>query len=218
MARTESAARRYAEAVFELARRDDTEDAWRVALAAAAEALGKPEVLRIVENPAIPLAERLAAVRAALAAEALAEIVSDVIARRRSLGATGDLVREAIRAPVGKQLVNLVGLLVERRRVERLPDIAREYDRLLDRSRGVVTAVVTSAARLSDEDAAAVRARVEAMTGSDVAITTVVDPALIGGLTVQIGDRLHDASVRGRLERLRNQLLAGSRQAHGSGA
>jgi F-type H+-transporting ATPase subunit delta len=218
MARAESTARRYAEAAFEIARRDDTEDAWRLALDAAAHVLGPPEVLRIVENPAIPYADRLAAVRSALGAEALADVVADLLQGRRSIGKTADVVREAVRAPVGSQLVNLVGLLVERRRVERLPDIAREYGRLLDRSRGVVAAVVTSAAPLSDDDRLAVQKRVEAMTGSDVTIRTEVDPALIGGLTVQIGDRLHDASVRGRLERLRTQLLAGSRQTHGSGA
>jgi F-type H+-transporting ATPase subunit delta len=48
-----------------------------------------------------------------------------------------------------------------------------------------------------------------------VSLRTEIDPALIGGLTVRVGDRLLDASVRGRLQRLRGELLAGSRQAHG---
>jgi F-type H+-transporting ATPase subunit delta len=193
MPRTTTAARRYAEAAFDLARRDGTEVAWAAALDAAADALSGPEVLRIVENPALPHQERLRAVRAALESPSLAPAVG----------------------PVGGRLANLVGLLVERRRVGRLPAIAREYRRLLDRQRGVVTAIVTSATSLTDEQLAAVRTRVETMTGSDVNLHTEVDPSLIGGLTVRIGDRLLDASVRGRLERLRNQLLAGGRPAHG---
>ena len=49
------------------------------------------------------------------------------------------------------------------------------------------------------------------MTGARTEITAVVDPALIGGVTVRIGDRLIDASVRGRLERLRDRIVAGAR-------
>jgi F-type H+-transporting ATPase subunit delta len=213
-----STARRYAEAVFDLARRDGTEDAWQVALEAGASVLGSEEVLHIVENPAIPLRDRMKAVRMALGAESMTSVVSGLISGRRSLGATAEVVRAAVSGPIRDQLGNLVGLLVERRRVSLLPAIAREYGRLLDRERGVVPAVVTSAVPLSAEDAAAVQARVEAMTGSTVSLRSEVDPSLIGGLTLRVGDRLLDASVRGRLERLRSQLLAGSRQAHGSGA
>lgn len=195
MAGVRTAARRYAEAAFELARRDSTEDAWATALDTAAATLGGGDVLRIVENPAIPLQERLRGVRAVLADAALATTVR----------------------PVGDRLANLAGLLVERRRVHQLPAIAREYRRLLDRHRGRIAAVVTSAAPLSDAETAAVRARVESMTDAEVSLRSDVDPALIGGLTVRVGDRLLDASVRGRLERLRNELLAGSRPAHRSG-
>lgn len=196
MART-TTARRYAEAIFDLARRDGTEDSWRVALDAAAHALASEEVLRIVENPAIPLQERLKGVRATLAAQA---------------------VRDGIDGAVAEKLDNLVSLLVERRRVGQLSAIANGYGRLLDRQRGIVAAVVTSAGPLTADETAAIKARVEAMTGTAVSLRTDVDPGLIGGLTVQVGDRLLDASIRGRLERLRSQLLAGSRQAHGTGA
>jgi F-type H+-transporting ATPase subunit delta len=49
------------------------------------------------------------------------------------------------------------------------------------------------------------------MTGARAEIVTAVDPDLIGGVTVRIGDRLIDASVRGRLERLRDHIVAGAR-------
>jgi ATP synthase F1 delta subunit len=62
---------------------------------------------------------------------------------------------------------------------------------------------------LSGDETAAIRARVEAMAGADVELETRVDPALIGGVTVQVRDQLLDASIRGRLERLRDQLHAG---------
>ena len=89
--------------------------------------------------------------------------------------------------------------------------MSAEFHRLLNNHRGIVMATVTSAVPLNDEEAAAVRARVEEMAGAKVDLETRVDPALIGGLTVQVRDQLLDASIRGRLERLRDQLQAGGR-------
>jgi len=181
MARRTTAARRYAEAVFELAERDDTFDDWQDDLVTAAELVSDERVMRVVDNPARPLAERT-------------EVISTLLGGR-----------------VGQTAQNLVMLLVQRGRLDVLPAVAAEYRRLLNRRRGVVTAVVTSAAPLTDDEQVEVRTRVEAMTGATVELETVIDGSLIGGLTVRVGDRLLDASVRGRLERLRDQLVAGAR-------
>jgi F-type H+-transporting ATPase subunit delta len=108
-------------------------------------------------------------------------------------------------------VLNLGRLLAQRGRFETLSAIAAEYTRLLNRRRGIVEAVVTSAQPLSAEEGAALRARVEAMTGTAVNLRSEVDPTLIGGLTVRVGDQLLDASVRGRLERLRHQLVGTTR-------
>ena len=104
-----------------------------------------------------------------------------------------------------------MSLLVERGRVRDLHRVSEQYQRQLNAHRGIVVATVTSAAPLTADETAEIRTRVEAMAGSTVDLRTEVDPALLGGLTVQIGDRLLDASIRGRLERLRDQLHAGTR-------
>jgi F-type H+-transporting ATPase subunit delta len=215
MAGRRSSARRYAEAISELAVRDDTEDAWSVVLEAAAAALGSAEVLRIVENPAVPIDQRRRAIRAALGAESMGSVVDDLLKGRRSLGATVAVVRGAALGPVRGQVENLVELLLDRRRLSRLPAISREYKRLLDRRRGITEAVVTTPTPLAADELEAVRARIQQLAGTTVDIRAEVDPDLLGGITVRLGDRLLDASVRGRLERLRSQLLAGSRPAHG---
>jgi F-type H+-transporting ATPase subunit delta len=216
--RPSTAARRYAEAAFELAQRDGTEDAWRFGLRAAADAFGRDEVLRVVEDPARPKAERMEVVRTVLGAESLTSLVRSVVDRDRSTMAALTAVVEAVGSRVASQLVHLVALLLDRRGVSLLPSISAEYDRLLDAKRGIVRALVTSATELTDGEATAVRERIETMTGSRIELRREVDPSLIGGLTVRVGDRLIDASVRGRLERLRNQLIAGSRQPRGTGA
>jgi F-type H+-transporting ATPase subunit delta len=181
MARSTSAARRYAEAAFQLATRDDTFDSWTADLDLAAQLVGDDRVARVVDNPSVALAERQAT-------------LGRLLARR-----------------VSPLTLNLVRLLDQRGRLALLPAIAAEYTRLLDALRGVVAATVTSAAPLGSEETAAIRTRIESMTGRTVKLATAVDPALIGGLTVRVGDRMIDASVRGRLERLRDQLVAGIR-------
>ena len=76
---------------------------------------------------------------------------------------------------------------------------------------GVVEAVATSASPLNGQETAALQRKVAEMTGKTVDLRVEVDESLIGGLTVRVGDTLYDASVRGRLERLRERLVAGAR-------
>jgi F-type H+-transporting ATPase subunit delta len=187
MARRTTASRRYAEAAFELALRDDTVDAWERDLATAAQLVGDERVARIVDNPSRPFAERR-------------KVLDDLLNRR-----------------IKPEARRLVALLAERGRLDLLPEIALEYGELLKRHRGIVTAIVTSAVPLTADESRALEERLRDMTGATIELEPRIDPALIGGLTVRIGDRLLDGSVRGRLERLREQLIAGN-YPRGAGA
>jgi F-type H+-transporting ATPase subunit delta len=181
MARAGAAARRYAEAAFEIAERDNALDRWRDDLRIAAEMTSDPRVARVLGSPRVRVADRDV-------------VLEQLLGSRISPGA-----------------LNLVRLLTRRSKLEMVPAVAAEFSRLLNLKRGIVSAVVTSALPLTPDEDRAIRAKVAQMTGTTVDIQTREDPALIGGLTVRIGDRLIDASVRGRLERLREQLLAGTR-------
>jgi F-type H+-transporting ATPase subunit delta len=105
---------------------------------------------------------------------------------------------------------NLVLLLVRRGRIEQLPRVALELRRLDELRQGITRATATSASPLTDTEVRALTARLEELTGGRIALQTDVDESLIGGLVVRVGDRLIDGSVRGRLERLRNQLASGA--------
>ena len=185
MVRPTTASRRYAEAAFELAQRDDALDTWAKDLATAAQLLGDEGVARVVDNPARPIVQRRA-------------VIDKLLTKR-----------------VSPKAQRLVGLLSERGRLEILPAISMEYDGLLKRHRGIVTAIVTSAAPLTKDEMKAIEQRLREMTGAQVEIEPAIDESLIGGLTVRVGDQLYDSSVRGRLERLRNQLVAGMRVGRG---
>ncbi len=175
------AARRYAEAAYQLATRDDALDAYAEGLEVASQLVSDDRVLSVLSNPARPLRERI-------------DIVDTLLAKR-------------VPEPVRK----LADLLVQRGRIDQIGAVSAEYRRLLNRERGIVEAVATSALPLGEDEIAALREKVAGMTGRTVDLRVGVDEALIGGLTVRVGDTLYDASVRGRLERLRQRLVAGAR-------
>ena len=181
MARQSTAARRYAEAAFQIAERDKVLDEWAAGLELAAATTSDPQVGAFLGSPAAPLGDRLATLEGML------------------------------KGNVPDGVLRLARLLVERRTVDRLPAIAVEYRRLYNRQQGIVDALVTSASPLTPAETDALRAKVGKMTDRTVNLRVRVDDSLIGGLTVRIGDTLYDASVRGRLERLREQLVASAR-------
>lgn len=172
-------ARRYAEAVFQIAQRDGTVDQWLEQLDRVAAAVTDEEVVRRLEDPAVSFTERHAAFRSLF---------------------TGNML---------EPLYSLLGIVLRRRRLELLPGIAREYRTLYNRSAGIVEATATSAGELDASEVKALRGRLEKMTGASVELRLAVDPALLGGVQVRMGDVLLDGSVRGRLERLRDRITSG---------
>ena len=88
--------------------------------------------------------------------------------------------------------------------------VAQEFRRLNRLREGITQATITSAAPLTEAEVAALTAQLTGMTGGRVEVSLSVDPELLGGVQVRLGDRLIDGSVRGRLERLRTRLASGA--------
>jgi F-type H+-transporting ATPase subunit delta len=86
--------------------------------------------------------------------------------------------------------------------------MVERFGELVRRERGISLAEVRTALPLETEQRAAIAERLRTLTGDRIEMHEVVDESLIGGLSVRIGDRLYDASVRSRLERLRARLTA----------
>lgn len=105
---------------------------------------------------------------------------------------------------------NFLRLIVEKGRASQLVGIAAELQALVDRAQGRVNVELTTAFELSDEEAAAIVSQIEAASGRTVEARRRVDPALIGGMILQAGSLRVDASVRGRLARLRRELVRAS--------
>jgi F-type H+-transporting ATPase subunit delta len=111
------------------------------------------------------------------------------------LGGSDELVR------------NFLRLVAEKGRIGEIEEIAREFDRLIAAQERRVKVELTTAYELSDDDANDIVRQIEESTGRTVEATRRVDPSLIGGLVLRADTLRVDASVRGRIERLRQDLV-----------
>ena len=102
---------------------------------------------------------------------------------------------------------NFLLVVAEKGRAGELDEIAREFERLMAREERRLTVDLTTARELTDEEAQAIVAQIEQAAGRKVEATRSVDPDLVGGIVLQAGSHRADASVRGRLERLRQDLV-----------
>jgi F-type H+-transporting ATPase subunit delta len=105
---------------------------------------------------------------------------------------------------------NFLLLLAEKGRAGDLDEIGAELDELVAREQGRLTVELTTAYELSDEEAGSILRKIEQASGRTVDATRRVDPALVGGIVLQAGSFRVDASVRGRLQRLRRALVQGA--------
>ncbi len=180
--RVPSSARHYAEAVFELAREEGDLGRWERRLERIEELLSDPELAEAVSSPVLSLGQKLELCRALLAQD-------------------DRLDREA---------GNLLLVLVSGGRTQLLGAIREGYQELVDRQQGRVRAELTTAVRLSPEVEARLARSLSERLRLEVRFRSRVDPELLGGAVVRVGDRVFDASLRTKLEQLRQDLLSES--------
>ncbi|MFT4415410.1 F0F1 ATP synthase subunit delta [Fredinandcohnia humi] len=105
--------------------------------------------------------------------------------------------------------LNTLYLLVDRHREEIIADVADEFIALANNKRGVAEAVVYSVRPLTKEEESSISSVFAQKVGkTSLLIENIVDPSLIGGVKLRIGNRIYDGSVKGKLERLERELIA----------
>ena len=102
---------------------------------------------------------------------------------------------------------NFLRVVASKGRAGQLRAIAEEFDAIVDREQGRLKVELTTAYELSEDEAKAIVSKIEQASGQTVEATRTVDPDLIGGMILQAGSLRVDASVRGRLDRLRRELV-----------
>ena len=166
---------RYATALFELARDANALDAVAGDMTGLAKAMDESaDLTRVVRSPVMSRAAQ---------GKAMAAILDRFGAQ-----------------PLTKQFI---GLAAHNRRLFVLPDMVRDFTRLLAQHRGEVAGEVVSAQPLSDRQLTDLKAQLKKAVGSEVRINTRVDPGLLGGLIVKVGSRMVDGSLRTKLQNLK---------------
>jgi F-type H+-transporting ATPase subunit delta len=121
--------------------------------------------------------------------------------------------RDALEAVLGEAdvlFVNFIRLLAAKRRIDQIEEIYAEFERLLAAEERVLKLELTTAVELSDAEAEEIVKRFEKVSGRRIEAERRTDPSLIGGVVLQAGSRRVDASVRGRLNKLRQALVTRS--------
>jgi F-type H+-transporting ATPase subunit delta len=173
MANTQ-AAKRYAQAAFEIARERGEVIEWRSHLDDIARVLTESQLAPRFADDRLPIDERLALIDRVLDLPPLA--------------------------------LNMARVLVSKDRTFEARAVSDAYNTMADEFEGIVQASITTAIELTPEQLTSMEAQLSANLGKQVHAVATVDPALIGGVIIQVGDRITDGSVRTRLKTLRREL------------
>jgi F-type H+-transporting ATPase subunit delta len=185
MAEHGTVARPYAQAVFELAQAGGQLEAWSTFLKLAALMITEPAVNRLLFAPGVDL-QRLATTLADICREQLGS--SPPLAGERSPGA------------------NFLRVLADNQRLGVLPDISARFEVLKARAENVLDVTLASATAITDEQQARIEESLKTRFGRQIRLTVELDPNLIGGARLQVGDRVIDGSVRTGLDKLATAL------------
>jgi F-type H+-transporting ATPase subunit delta len=107
-------------------------------------------------------------------------------------------------------LLNFLGLLIENHRMPVIFRISHEYERLWDEENKTLPVEITSAIALDEQTTASLGRTIGERAGRKVTLAAHVDPDIIGGIIVRVGNSILDASIRNRLEQLRRQVAQGT--------
>jgi F-type H+-transporting ATPase subunit delta len=106
-------------------------------------------------------------------------------------------------------MANFLNLVVQKKRADILPEIADEFQVLIDADQNISRGTVTSATEISGELQAKVQSTLENITGKKVILTSEIDPSIIGGIVAKVGDLVMDGSIKTQLAGL-NESIKGS--------
>jgi len=174
-------AKRYAKALFAVGQEEEKSEVFRETLNALGDFLVQyPEAMDALTNLLYPMD---------LKEKVMAQLISELQA--------------------DQLMANFLKLVVQKKRAEILPEIADEFQVLVDADQNISRGTVISATELSGEMQAKVQSTLENITGKKVILTSEIDPAIIGGIVAKVGDLVMDGSIKTQLAGL-NESIKGS--------
>ena len=172
--RTQS--RPYAEAAFEIAKADDTLDAWSTDFSLIELALEDQKMLQLVETPSISQSEKTS------------------------------IFCDLFRDEVQDKFVNFLAVAGSANRLRLLTDISKNFKELVAKEKNLKNITVASSYRIDKEQLKQIEAALTKRMKAEVSIVTEIDKSLIGGLKISYDDQVIDLSIKNKLEKLKTQL------------
>jgi F-type H+-transporting ATPase subunit delta len=176
MAELSTIARPYAEALFSAARAQSAADTWLPLLVVLDQAVADPQVASLTGDPRLSNDQKF------------------------------DLIIAVVRAKLPSQIAAFLHLVIDNDRLSILPEVASQFRRLKNDADGTADCLIESAFALSDTQLADLLKRLGSKFSGRLKPQVRVEPQLIGGVRITVGDRVLDGSVRARLDAMRTQL------------
>ncbi len=171
-------AKRYAKALFAVGKEEDAVADYALAIGQLAGLfVGTPEVEDALTNPMYPIDVRVKVAQKLMQAMQSSEVMA-----------------------------RFITLLVQKKRVFALPEIAKQFQDLVDADKNICRGTVISATELSPEIRAKVESTLNSLTGKQVTLATEVDSSIIGGIIAKVGDLVLDGSLKSQLEGLKESI------------
>ncbi len=178
---TTTIARKYAKALLDISREVDSTEKFGTDLNARKTVFkDNAGVYKVLLNPMYPIEKRI--------------------------GLTDTLAKELSTA---KEITKLLSILVESRKIRLIPDIADQYSSLADELAGRLRVTVESPAAIDDATLKTIENKLGKETKKDIILTSVKNPALVGGLVIRIGNTIIDGSLRTQLRNMQEKILEG---------
>ncbi len=154
----------------------DHSEGWEVDLEQLERALETPAVQQLIDSPKLAYKEKT------------------------------DVFLSLFEGEIESKTSNFVRVLGESKRISLIPHISKEYKKLLSGTKGSSEVFITSAFELSEEQVDKITESLKGRYGDSLTVEQVIDKSLIGGFSIKCGDEVTDYSVKGKLEKLRNQI------------
>ncbi|NQX80914.1 MAG: ATP synthase F1 subunit delta [Flavobacteriaceae bacterium] len=117
-----------------------------------------------------------------------------------------EALNKIFESKVGNITKGLFSLLVDNKRMSSLETITQQYLKVYNSHNNIQTAVVTTAVAIDDATKDKVLAKLKELTGASTTVTNVVDPEIIGGFVLRVGDKQYDASIKNNINNLRKEF------------
>ncbi len=209
MADLSTLARPYAKAAFDYANEHGVVKEWEDFLFIASTIVNDDSFHRFLDNPAVSAEHKSAALvdlYDTQVADSSDSAFKQLLAKSRGRSSEHD--SNASYPKVSPALINFIKQLSEQERLTLIPEVYEHYRRHKSTSLKQLDAYVTSAYPLTDAQREMFQTRLAASLNASVVIHETVDPSLLAGATIKVGDKIIDDSVRGKLQQLKTQLTA----------